>query len=308
MAFVILLEVDFRAKATQEVSQLNETRKYLFDNFIVKISSKFDMSSDFLTTLRLMSTFFQRNTSDPSMMTSSDVITNSPVVPYTGEEELWLMNQFTLIEQAFRSLAVDEKMIQEFMLIPFGVFPPMEHTSKMFSIFLQRIFRVYDINADFEEMMQDQSLRTQLIIRNSPLVLALLAAKADNCTTFNDQIRVGLGELDDSRWNEHYMPMLEACKEYPATTIKGMLEKSPSLLVDCNLASYVDLTDSLAILTNDPWMFKAAVLLTMTLPDSADFGANPLHNKYVTVLGRRLQCVQPLTSIVETRPCGEILQ
>ena len=56
------------------------------------------------------------------------------------------------VTKVFRSVSVGEQMTREFMMFSVGVPLPPDHMPKMFSILLERIWRVYRMHPEFEEM------------------------------------------------------------------------------------------------------------------------------------------------------------
>jgi len=211
---------------------------------------------------------------------------------YSIEEESWLMNQFTLLEKAFRSVSVSESSVQEFMMAAHGVPLPKHHMQTMFAIFLERIWRVYRIHPEFVEM--PTLLQIELIATNSAFGLAMLILKAENCVCFSEQLREGIGELDEQRWQQLYLPLIEKVENAQPLRMKDAAgTKSVQMSVE-DFQNYQMMTKSYSHLVSEPWLFKICLLLILTLPlDSMIAGrvGNALHNKYLTILRRRFNWI-----------------
>ena len=199
------------------------------------------------------------------------------------------MNQFTLIEKAFRSVSVSEQLVQEFMMAALGIPLPKHHAPNIMAIFMERIWRVYRIHPEFVEM--PTQLQLELITTNSALGMAMLALKSENCKSFSDQLQAGFGELDDQRWKELYMPLAEKVKNVPSVRMQHATDTKSVSLTPEDFQNYQIMSKSSSYLVSEPWLFKICLLLILTLPqDSIIDGkvCNALHSKYLTILRRRL--------------------
>jgi hypothetical protein len=173
-----------------------EASEDLLEGLIAGTSLHFNVK-DFLATLFQMARFFAHSMSKEETEISADSSFLSSI-SYSTEDETWLVGQFNLIEQAFRSLSIGEKMIEEFMLFSEGVPIPKDHMPKFFAINFERILRIYQIHSDFAEL--PSQFQADHIRNNGRLGLAMMILKVESSKTFADQLRDGFGELDDTRY------------------------------------------------------------------------------------------------------------
>jgi hypothetical protein len=266
--------------------------QHLFERLIDRTDLRFGIK-DFSITLLQMAAFFAHNVSTEKSEIYADSsclsFIHSPELEYSEEEETWLVGQFRLIEQAFRSLSIGEKMIREFMLFSVGVPLPKDHMPSFLSIYFERILRIYQIHSDFVEL--PSHLQVEHIRNNSKLGLAMMILKCESSKTFADQLRDGFGELDDTRWNELYLPLLGDKRNLPKLTMQQASDDGSVPLRNVELKNYHKLVNDLHFLVDEPWLFKICLLLTLTLPNGSG-GISLLHRKYVNILRRRLQWIR----------------
>jgi hypothetical protein len=121
--------------------------------------------------------------------------------------------------------------------------------------------------------------------------LAMMILKCESSKTFADQLRDGFGELDDTRWNELYLPLLGDKRNLPKLTMQQASDDGSVPLRNVELKNYHKLVNDLHFLVDEPWLFKICLLLTLTLPNGSG-GISLLHRKYVNILRRRLQWIR----------------
>ena len=277
LAFVTLFDAGTETGSRLDPETLR-VRQLLFDGFIAKPEFGFNLDS-LSSTLVTMHSFSRQCASKNATHKSLNVLT----VTYSEDEEKWLKGQFGFVEQAFRSLVVDEEMIQEFMLIPYGVHPPKDHAKKIFSIFFERVLRVFQVHPDFAALSGAE--KAVCIRGNSPLGLALMIVKAETCPSFIEQLKDGLGELDDDRWKELYLPMAEMHKNFAPTTVTEIGKTAQNVNVK-----------TVAVLTKDSWMFKLSLLMVLTLPQETESSRvmSSLHSRFRMAFERRLRWTREL--------------
>jgi hypothetical protein len=162
------------------------------------------------------------------------------------------------------------------------------YMTKMFSVFLERIWRVHNIHPQFEEAPPDVQL--ELIGGNSCPGLALVIARSEKCSTRFQQAQEACGELDELKWKQNFLPLISAT---------GHEVKKMSLLSDVSLGqndlSECDiLLNQLRLVTSQLWlyMYKLCLLLTLTRHrDSAvttENAISKLHSSYLLILKRRI--------------------
>ena len=265
-------------------------RQLLFDGFIAKPEFGFNLDSLSSTLVTMHS--FSRQCAAANNATHKSLC--AMTVAYSEDEEKWLKGQFSFVEQAFRSLVVDEEMIQEFMLIPYGVHPPKDHAKKIFSIFFERVLRVFQVHPDFAALSGAE--KAVCIRGNSPLGLALMIVKAETCPSFIEQLKDGLGELDDDRWKELYLPMAEMHKNFAPTTVTEIGKTAQNVNVNADMALFSQLAKTVAVLTKDSWMFKLSLLMVLTLPQETESSRvmSSLHSRIRMAFERRLRWTREL--------------
>jgi hypothetical protein len=157
---------------------------------------------------------------------------------------------------------------------------------KIFSVFLERIWRIHNIHPQFEEAPPDVQL--ELIGGNSCPGLALVVARSENCSTGFQQAQEACGEVDELKWKQNFLPLISAT---------GHEVKKMSLLSDVSLGqndlSECDiLLEQLRLMTSQLRIYNLCLLLTLTRPrDSAvttENAISKLHSSYLLILKRRV--------------------
>jgi len=274
LTFVILFDGHKDTKMTEQ----NDT---LYTNCIRTCENCLDLKS-LSTTLVDMSDYCSRNiTWDVS---KDDVSTFSHFDLYTREEESWITMQFKLVDEAFRSVSGGDRQLQEYLACSAGISPlPKEHMPTILQVFLERARRVFKIHPEFEALPEDKQKR--LMELNGPLAVALSTLKAETCTSGLEQLRDGLGELDEKRWLHLYLPYIAN----PSQIKKMSLTDDPSIPPEI-LKRLQDLIERLKILTIDPDMYKLNLLLILTKQPvpGEDPSMDLVHARYETLLKRRV--------------------
>jgi hypothetical protein len=120
---------------------------------------------------------------------------------------------------------------------------------------------------------------------NCVKALALCLLKAGTCRTGLEQIQDGLGELDEKKWNEEYLPSIGNLNHLEKITLR-----SDPTIPETVLRQHIALLESSAILTSNPQLYKLNLLMVLTKQDNPwkDPGLEMAYNRYVTVLKRRI--------------------
>jgi len=300
LAYLVIFDMDpsFYINNIDTLRKIEAANSQIYETYISFSESKNFGIEEFIVILKKMTCFFNYNleTNQSVQKFENQLFDLSSTFnlynTYSTEEESWLMNQFDLIEQAFRSVSLGDQMIKEFIMTSVGIPLPRDHMANIFAIFLERIWRVYRIHPEFLEMPTHQ--QKELITKNSTLGLALLVLKAESCKTFADQLQEGFGELNDQKWRELYSPLIEQFKNVPAIRMRQVAEKNSVALTSNECQIFQMITHKGSYLVSEPWFFKICLLLILTLPQgSMSDGSvgNALHTKYLTILQRRLNWI-----------------
>jgi hypothetical protein len=188
------------------------------------------------------------------------------------------------MDEAKRSVATGERLIQEFLASSAGIVPlPARHIPEVFAIFKKRVWRMSRIHPEFAAMSDEEQSR--FLEANVTLCQALSAVRAESFTSGIEQLQDGFGEADERIWNEKYLPFIPN----PATLRKMELAKDPRIPKEI-LMQHRILVDKLQVLTSSLDMYNLNMLIVLTRPPVP--GANPVmdevHRRYITLLKRRL--------------------
>jgi hypothetical protein len=280
LAFALLFDhnADVRLTSRSALADLSSCSVALYDSHVKTCDDCLDLPG-LSKTLIEMADFCARNVAWGSKG-SATIMENT----YTAEEEQWLRQQFRRIEDAFRSVQTGEKLIHEFLAAAAGIRRlPETHYPEVFRIFEERVMRMSKIHPEFEALSEEQ--KQQLLEKNLPLVMALAAVKAENCSNGIEQLQDGFGDLDEIVWKEKYLPFIAN----PSNIRK--IDLADDLCIPRKIVlHHRDLVDRLKILTSDPDTYRLNLLLVLTQP--AMPGASPameqVHMQYKTLLRRRV--------------------
>ena len=288
---LILFDHDEAARLTDEalVGEILRSNRSLFEESFVRASDDGVDITTLSATLIEMADFCAKNVHwdrrDDFRIRASDKTDKIPAYqPYTLEEEKWLRSQFRMMDEANRSVAMGEKLTQEFLSCSAGMgHLPAGHMPEVFAVLKERAWRVSRIHPEFATMSEDDQSR--FLEANVTLCQALLAVRAESCSTGIEQLQDGFGEADERLWREKYLPYIAN----PAGIRKMELAKDPSIPSEI-LMQHRILVDKLQVLTSSVDMFKLNMLIVLTRPPVS--GANPnmdeVHRRYMTLLKRRL--------------------
>ena len=156
---------------------------------------------------------------------------------------------------------------------------------KMFSVYLERIWRAHNIHPQFEDVPADVQL--ELIGNNSCPALALVVARFENCSTGLQQAHDSCGEEDELKWKETFLPLISATGH----DVKKMSFLSSVNLNQEDLSECSILINQIRCLTSQLWIYKLCLLLTLTQPRDSMKTENEiskLHSSYHLILKRRI--------------------
>lgn len=172
-------------------------------------------------------------------------------------------------------------LIHEFMMHMLGVPLSRAYFPSVLAVMLERIRKVLNVHSDFEEMpvaAQRNHLR-----KICGFGLALYVARAETLSGMQ-QIKEGLGEVDEELWNLQYGTLFDTADKFSRVSMAD----SPFLPPDIR-RSYCDLISKTRIIAANPKMFQLNLLLALTQPTSEDSSLASLHFKYKIILKRRVR-------------------
>ena len=187
----------------------------------------------------------------------------------------------------FRSVAVGDQLLREYIACSTGMSPvPAHHIANLCKVLEERIRRVAKIHPEFEALSNEK--QRSLMSANCVKALALCLLKAGTCRTSLEQIQDSLGELDEKRWREEYLPAIKN----PNNLNKLSLRSDPTI-PETILRQHMVLVENSAILTSNPELYKLNLLMVLTNQDNPmrDPGLEMAYNRYVTVLKRRISWI-----------------
>jgi hypothetical protein len=156
----------------------------------------------------------------------------------------------------------------------------------MFSVFLERIWRVHNIHPHFDEAPPDVQL--ELIGSNSCPGLALVIARSENCSTGFQQAQEACGELDELKWKQNFLPLISSTgHEVKKISLLSAVSIGQDDLSECDI-----LLEQLRLMTSQLWLYKLCLLLTLTRPReqvlTTENAISKLHSSYLLILKRRI--------------------
>ena len=95
---------------------------------------------------------------------------------YTDEEERWLKLQSSHVDEAFRTVPIGDEMLNEFSMYSLGVPLSRRYMKSVFSITLERMWRVLRVHPEFQEL-SGQAQR-EVMEANGSLGLAVMISFA----------------------------------------------------------------------------------------------------------------------------------
>lgn len=266
----------------EDVRLMNEI---IFDSHITSTDNEFEIQNLYQI-LRNMGIFCTYNIDWDALMATrySDIARKNIAMSYTQEEEAWMERQLKQFDQAFRSVEVGMDLINEFVMHCLGV--PLSKTffPTGLVVMLERIRRLLNQHPEFEEMAV--TTQRNFLRKNCGHALALYVVRSENLSGM-EQIREGLGELDEKAWTANYGSLFDTPDKFAKASIVNAVHlKAEEWLL------FSELLSSATILALDPVMFKLNLLLSLTEPlgdNQSPCGLTSLHFKYKMILKRRLK-------------------
>ena len=208
------------------------------------------------------------------------------VMSYTDEEERWIKLQSSHVDEAFRTVPIGDEMLNEFSMYSLGVPLSRRYMKSVVSITLERMWRVLRVHPEFQEL-SGQGQR-DLMAANGPLGLAVMISRYENLCGIQ-QIREGLGELDEDRWKENYLPAFQNLDKVRRMRMKDVVAEMSVNLSQDQLNDYYRILAVLAPLVSDPVLYKLLLLLVLLKPLDSRWKIAETHSKYLMISRRRAE-------------------
>lgn len=208
------------------------------------------------------------------------------VMSYTDEEERWLKLQSSHVDEAFRTVPIGDEMLNEFSMYSLGVPLSRRYMKSVFSITLERMWRVLRVHPEFQEL-SGQAQR-EVMEANGSLGLAVMISRYESLCGIQ-QIREGLGELDEARWRENYLPAFQNLDKVRRMRMKDVVAEMSVNLSQDQLNDYYRILGVLGPLVSDPILYKLLLLLVLLKPLDSRWKIAETHSKYLMISQRRAE-------------------
>jgi len=208
------------------------------------------------------------------------------VMSYTDEEERWLKLQSSHVDEAFRTVAIGDEMLNEFSMYSLGVPLSRRYMKSVVSITLERMWRVLRVHPEFQEL--SSQAQREVMAANGPLGLAVMICRYESLCGIQ-QIREGLGELDETRWAENYLPAFQNLDKVRKMRMKDVVAEMSVTLSQEQLNDYYRILGILGPLVTDPVLYKLLLLLVLLKPLDSRWKIAEPHAKYLMISRRRAE-------------------
>ena len=216
---------------------------------------------------------------------------------YSDNKPIWNASiqkhykQKVILMSNFSNCLSGEDLMKEFVLYASGAPLLKTHIPKVFSVYLERIWRMINAQPEFEEVSTEEQL--ELISNNSAPALALIIAKAENCSNGLEQAQEGNGYLDELAWKETFLPLINGAVQLKKMSMLDAVKLSAVELTRDDLDQFNYILSQLEFVTSSSWIYKLALLLILTRTrNSSSCGisnaVSKLHTTYMLILQRRL--------------------
>ena len=209
-------------------------------------------------------------------------MTLNVVMPYTNEEEAWLKRQLQLVDDAYMSVPVGETITKEFMMFSLGVPLSKSYMVNFFSIIRERIWRIFKVHPDFEDLPLETQLKT--FTEHCFAGISLMIIKAELCESGMEQLQLGFGKGEETVWKASYDSVFDAPQKIRKMSMANNNTFSPE-----QAASFSMLLEEAKDFVNDPILYKINLLMALFQDDGQTAGLNKVISKYSVVVRRRLE-------------------
>eukprot|EP00095_Tigriopus_kingsejongensis_P011663 snap_masked-scaffold59_size442576-processed-gene-0.4 protein:Tk11663 transcript:snap_masked-scaffold59_size442576-processed-gene-0.4-mRNA-1 annotation:"hypothetical protein BRAFLDRAFT_128090" len=215
-------------------------------------------------------------------------ITKIIALPYTTEEECWLIRQYERFDRAYSEVSFGEEIMKEFIMFSYDVPLSKTFVPKMVSVWSERFRRIMKIHEEFNALCdKDQAA---LLGTNVIDAVSLCLAKVENFEDGNKQLKFSLGTLDDSIFKQNYDGVMDVSRLKTMTLIRindlTSVVQSPHVI-----EQFQGISSRLSHLVKSVDVFKLLIFITMFTTHSQvqSVSIDDVQSKYLTIFKRRLQ-------------------
>ena len=293
LAYIILFDHDSTMclKEPTALTDINVLNNFLFKRCVTSNDSTFSLEN--LTSILVKMALFSSYNIEWGETYSSDqnISQQTVVMRYTREEELWLLNQVHLVEDAFRSVPIGKDILEEFTMFSLGVPLSKSFIKHVVALGSERTWRIFLTQPEFSNLPANAQyeMKCQKLVS----AFALAIARSESYSTGTEQLKFAFGCTDETAWNEKFrkvfgnnpidkigffqavsfcLPIFQ--RGLPVEVIESAVEDAKSIVKDSNL-----------------WALM--MLITVTEPTDGLI-ASPLanlHSRYNLLLKRRLRWI-----------------
>ncbi|TRY67251.1 hypothetical protein TCAL_02930 [Tigriopus californicus] len=221
-------------------------------------------------------------------------ISNVITMPYTQEEECWLIRQFEKFDRAFHDVSFGEDILKEFVMFSYDVPLSKAFVPKLVSVFTERFRRIMKVHEEFNALNDhDQG---QLLSNNVMDAVSLCIAKVENFETGNQQLKFALGKLDDGIFQQQYFGVMDVSQLKRMTLIR--INDMTAMMGNSDLIKeFQGISSHLSSLVQSVDIFKLLIFITMfsTNDQVRSSSMDEVQNKYLTIFKRKLQSLSNST-------------
>lgn len=221
-------------------------------------------------------------------------ISNVITMPYTQEEECWLIRQFEKFDRAFHDVSFGEEALKEFVMFSYDVPLSKAFVPKLVSVFTERFRRIMKVHDEFNALNDhDQG---QLLSNNVMDAVSLCIAKVENFDTGNQQLKFALGKLDDGIFQQQYFGVMDVSQLKRMTLIR--INDMTAMMGNSDLIKeFQGISSHLSSLVQSVDIFKLLIFITMfsTNDQVRSSSMDEVQNKYLTIFKRKLQSLSNAT-------------
>ena len=208
---------------------------------------------------------------------------------YTAEEEGWLMNRFSSMDETYFSVGMGDDLMKEYVMFSLGVPMSKSFFPNTANAFGERNMRIMQQHPEFNALSDLDQMR---MWQNSFLngVALNIAMVECCCKSAEDQLAFSMGNMDSKFWEEDLKPVFTQ-KDSPKLRKVTMTEmNSRTKMLDAEqLKKFNALCESIASVIPNHDVYR--ILLLIVMFSSEENGQMPmisrLRERYFTVLRRR---------------------
>ncbi len=294
ISLACLYQTDYHSILDQpDEIDANLAQVFLFAGWAHEVfhcATEFDLK-DIVENMEKMVKFFDANMALEEPQQHLTELKREVALPYTNEEDYWLLNQFDHFSEAYASVSVGQDVIEETVMFSLDVPLGKSYTTNILSCFAERCRRIMSRHPEFTVLSAADQVTNWRA--NLSLGLATIIARMDSLRTGNQQLRFLLGEEDSTHYRSWYDPVLDRTKMKRMTIRDAapMPDEATAQRLECGLKC-------VGLAMADVETFKLLVLVSLfnrsTLCGSADASGDAqemgnLQRRYLDFLQRKLE-------------------